>query len=187
MSKKTKHSNQHAKHQEKKDIVLGKTTSKRTPVILALVLVAAVAGIYLTLAGRGTEAEIAAASGGDSEFVKSVSYPLNMFDDGRARHFDYKDGPITVKYFILKSADGVVRAAFDACDVCWPAGKGYYQEGDVMVCRNCGRKFSSIKINEVKGGCNPAPLQRHVQGDRLVIDVADIKSGKAYFDFLQKG
>jgi uncharacterized membrane protein len=101
-----------------------------------------------------------------------------------AKHFEFKaDNGITIKYFVLKSSDGVVRAAFDACDVCWPSGKGYFQEGDKMVCRNCGKRFASVKINEVKGGCNPAPLARRVEGGSLVIQVADILAGQSYFDF----
>ena len=60
--------------------------------------------------------------------AEEVRYPLTTFNDGKARHYQHAAGNgITVKYFILKSSDGVVRAAFDACDVCWPAGKGYYQ------------------------------------------------------------
>ena len=81
----------------------------------------------------------------------------------------------------------LIRAAFDACDVCWPSGKGYYQDGDVMVCRNCGRRFASVKINEVKGGCNPAPLKRTITGDKLVIQTSDILAGKQYFDFSKGG
>ena len=57
----------------------------------------------------------------------SVSFPTSLFDDGKARHFEHVDGELTIRYFILKSSDGVIRAAFDACDVCWPAGKGYYR------------------------------------------------------------
>ena len=52
-----------------------------------------------------------------------------------------------------------------------------------MVCMNCGRRFASVKINEVKGGCNPAPLKRTVVGDQLVVQVEDILSGSGYFDF----
>jgi len=77
----------------------------------------------------------------------------------------------------------VIRAAFDACDVCWREGKGYYQQGDFMVCRNCGRQFASVKVNEVKGGCNPAPLERAIVGDKLVIKAADIVKGSQYFNF----
>jgi len=83
----------------------------------------------------------------------------------------------------LKSADGVVRAAFDACDVCWRSGKGYTQDGDEMVCKNCGRRFASNRINDVQGGCNPAPLNRSVEGDHLIIQAEDIVRGRAYFDF----
>jgi uncharacterized membrane protein len=111
-------------------------------------------------------------------------YPLSLFDDGRARHFEYRaeDGML-IKYFVIKSSDGVVRAAFDACDVCWRAGKGYYQQGDDMVCRNCGQRFASIKVNEVRGGCNPAPLTRRIVDGKLVIESKDILEGKEFFDF----
>jgi uncharacterized membrane protein len=87
---------------------------------------------------------------------------------------------------VVKSADGVLRAAFDACDVCWPAGKGYAQDGDFMICRNCGLRFHSTKVNEVKGGCNPAPLERRIENGKLIIRVSDILEGKSYFDFSRK-
>jgi len=54
----------------------------------------------------------------------------------------------------VKSADGMIRAAFDACDVCFRGKKGYVQRGDIMICAKCGMKFRTDKINEVKGGCN---------------------------------
>ena len=114
-----------------------------------------------------------------------ITYAASLFDDGKARHFQYTDAEsqTTIGYFILKSTDGVIRAAFDACDVCWRAGKGYYQEGSTMVCRNCGRRFESVQINEVQGGCNPAPLERTIEGDQVVIRVDDIKQGRSYFNF----
>lgn len=117
-----------------------------------------------------------------------ITYPLKTFQDGKARFYEYKtpDG-ITVKYFILKSSDGVVRAAFDACDVCWREGKGYQQKGDFMVCRNCGRRFASVKVNVITGGCNPGALNRQVVGDRLVINVKDILEGRKYFNFGKRG
>ena len=115
-----------------------------------------------------------------------VSYPVDMFADGKARHFEHKHENLTIRYFILKSSDGVIRAAFDACDVCWPANKGYFQQGDNMICRNCGRRFASVLVNEVKGGCNPAPLTRRVEGNNLVLQVKDILEGKQYFDFSKR-
>lgn len=116
-----------------------------------------------------------------------VTYPVKSFQNGKAQFFQYKtDDGITIKYFVLKSSDGVIRAAFDACDVCWPEGKGYFQKDDTMVCRNCGRRFVSVKINVVTGGCNPGALNREVVGDQVVIKVKDILEGKRYFNFAKK-
>jgi uncharacterized membrane protein len=113
-----------------------------------------------------------------------VTYDEKLFANGKARQFTYKtDDGVVIRYFIMKSSDGVIRAAFDACDVCWGENKGYSQKGDVMVCNNCGRQFPSVRINEVRGGCNPAPLNRKVENGTVIIRVADILEGTRYFDF----
>ena len=167
----------------KKAAVLGNDKKNRLPLILILcAVVIAGAGVYLMLNSSGgnavsVEANVSAKTIGDQ-----VSYPVSLFADGRARHFELKNANMTIRYFILKSSDGIIRAAFDACDVCWPAGKGYYQDGDVMVCRNCGRRFASIKVNEERGGCNPSPLNRSVEGGHVRIRVVDILDGRRYFD-----
>ncbi|MDI6756230.1 MAG: DUF2318 domain-containing protein [Thermodesulfobacteriota bacterium] len=148
----------------------------------ALMGILAVIGGSFLLFSPGRQEALAA------DQAAAITYPVKTFQDGNARFYEYKtkDG-ITIKYFILKSQDGVIRAAFDACDVCWAEGKGYYQKGDFMVCRNCGRRFASNRVNDVSGGCNPAPLNREVVGDKLVIKVPDILTGKKYFDFAQRG
>jgi uncharacterized membrane protein len=119
---------------------------------------------------------------------QNMSHPIKAFEGGKARFYEYKaPGGITIKYFILQSPDGMLRAAFDACDVCWPEGKGYKQKGEYMVCQNCGKKFASVRVGEVQGGCNPAPLKREVAGDQLAIKVKDLLEGKKYFSFARKG
>jgi uncharacterized membrane protein len=113
-----------------------------------------------------------------------VTYAEKVFANGKAHHYIYKtDDGVAIRYFIIKSSDGVIRAAFDACDVCWAENKGYSQKGDFMVCNNCGRQFPSVRINEVRGGCNPVPLNRKVENGTVIIRVADILQGKGYFDF----
>lgn len=114
--------------------------------------------------------------------VTKVTFPVSTFDDGKARYYRHEslDGR-EIRLFILKSSDGVIRAAFDACDVCYSAGKGYRQEGDFMVCNNCDQMFESNYINVLRGGCNPAPLEREIRGDKLMIRMADILAGSRYF------
>jgi uncharacterized membrane protein len=50
-----------------------------------------------------------------------------------------------------------------------------------MVCNNCGMKFRSDMINEVQGGCNPAPIQRSVADGKIVIAAAELEQGGKYF------
>jgi uncharacterized membrane protein len=112
-----------------------------------------------------------------------VAFPEASFADGKAKFFDYKtsDGK-KVRYFVIKSSDGVIRAAFDACDVCYEAGKGNFQQDDFMVCRNCGRRFQSTKVNVVTGGCNPSALTRTIRDGKVVIPVQALNEGRKFFN-----
>ena len=113
-----------------------------------------------------------------------LSVALKEINDGKAHYFHVKaDDGTTVRFFALKSRDGVFRAAVDACDVCYRSGKGYEQKGDFMVCMNCGQQFASSKINVLKGGCNPAPLTRRIQGDHLVISMEEINRNSWYCQY----
>ncbi len=110
------------------------------------------------------------------------AFPVAAFQDGKAKHFEYRPSPDQrIRFFVVKSTDGVIRAAFDACEVCWKAKKGYVQQGNDMVCINCGLKFRTDKVNEVTGGCNPSPLKRTIQGANVVISQQDVMSGLRYF------
>jgi len=120
--------------------------------------------------------------------MTDITYPVDRFADGRAQHFNYTtaDG-LTIRYFVVKGKDGVIRTAFDACDACWAANKGYSQDGNHMVCRNCGQKFAVEKVGRQRGGCNPAPLTGRETDNNVVIRVTDILEGKRYFDFSKGG
>ena len=89
-----------------------------------------------------------------------IEFSTADFQDSMAKYYQYNSSGKEVYFFVLKSSDGIIRAAFDACDVCYEARLGYRQEGDLMVCNNCGRQFPSVRINVEEGGCNPAPLER---------------------------
>lgn len=126
--------------------------------------------------------------GGKFKTVKpengSIAIPVNEISDGKAHYFKTKsDNGVMVALFVVKSHDGIIRAAVDACDVCYRAGKGYIQEGNVMICENCSMRFATDRINEVKGGCNPAPLNRVVEGNRLKISMDEINANAWLCEF----
>jgi len=110
-----------------------------------------------------------------------VRLPLDTFDDYKAHYYTYMHQGRPIEFFVLKSKDGTVRAAFNACDVCYLSKKGYTQDGDYVICNNCGQRFPANEINDVHGGCNPSPLGRVVAGNTLVILVEDIIEGLRYF------
>ena len=151
-----------------------------TTAVLGLIVVFAAVLVYVVKSqARGdvgtTVAEIA--SNGTE-----VALPIATFSDGKARFYRYvTTSGREVKFFVMRSSDGVVRAAFDACDTCYRERKGYHQEGDVMVCNNCGRAFRSVDINVLQGGCNPAPIERTVVGDQIVVKASVLDQGTTYF------
>ncbi len=110
-----------------------------------------------------------------------IEFKSADFSDGTAKYFQYDSNGKNVNFFILKSSDNVIRAAFDACDVCYEARLGYRQEGDLMVCNNCGRRFPSVMINVEEGGCNPAPLERIETDGLIVINTDAIDTGIRFF------
>ena len=154
---------------------------KLTAITILLLLIAAV------LSGCSGSSTSAGKNGGlITPTNGKLEIPVAGISDGKAHHFQVKaeDGTM-VTFFVLKSADGILRAAIDACDVCYRSGLGYYKDGDNMVCKNCGQKFASNKINVIKGGCNPAPLNRTVIGDKLVINMRDIGMNSWYMKYRQ--
>lgn len=164
--------------ENKRDIVTRGGGGKGRKFVFSAVLllaVLAVAGIVMNGRSQIGVKQVRAVDG-------VVSVPVSDLEDGKAKYYSYSTphGKV-VKFFILRSSDGVIRAAFDACDVCYEAKLGYRQEGDAMVCNNCGQVFPSTKINELRGGCNPSPIARETDGRQIIIRASDIEQGVVYF------
>lgn len=170
-------SKQDSKRQDKKEqFTETKGSGAGKFVALLGILVVAAVAVWLVL-GQGAADGIAS--------VKAENGVVNLkvadIDDGKAHYFKLATDKGDISFFVVKSVDGVMRAAFDACDVCYREMKGYRQEGDFMVCNNCEMQFRTDLVNEVKGGCNPAPLARRIDGGHLRIAQADILKGGWYF------
>jgi uncharacterized membrane protein len=156
-----------------------KAKSKAMPLlIVAAVALAAVAAFVVMRSRAGQPATTVVnnnAGAGD------IRIPLSELS-GTAKFYDYTLADNRkMRFFAIKSSDGVYRAALDACDMCYHAKKGYHQEGDDMVCNNCGLHFHSAQINEVHGGCNPVGLPRAVEGEALVIKASDLEARQQFF------
>lgn len=111
-----------------------------------------------------------------------VSIPVAKASGGKAKFYRFDDGGKEVVFFVVKAADGSYRTAFDACDACYKEKKGYEQQDDKMVCKNCNMKFGTNRIGpHAVGGCNPSYLPSRVSGGNVIINVNDLKSGSRFF------
>ncbi len=143
-------------------------------VVVSLLLVAG-AGYPFTLPGFGKFDKVKAVNG-------VVTIPLARVNDGKAHYFSYSDDGKEIRFFIVKGGDGKVRSAFDSCDVCYKEKKGYAQQEDKMICRNCKMKFAINKIGpNATGGCNPSYLPHGENGNNLLLEAKELRLGSRFF------
>jgi uncharacterized membrane protein len=100
----------------------------------------------------------------------------------QARRYHYQEDGKIIKFFVVRDGQGTVRAAVDACEVCWKEGKGYMLKDGAMLCVNCGRRFPLDRIGLVAGGCNPHPFRFTVENDSVLIAAQElVLQGTKYF------
>ncbi|MBL7051925.1 MAG: DUF2318 domain-containing protein [Nanoarchaeota archaeon] len=109
----------------------------------------------------------------------TIQIPISEISSTLTKYtLDYNGKEIT--YFAVLGTDGIVRTAFDGCDICG-GYKGYSQRGTDVVCINCGKVFSIDDLGKTNtgGGCWPTFLDHEIEGDYIVISKSDIED-KAY-------
>ena len=112
----------------------------------------------------------------------TVSIALARLSPGTVRFFCYDgEAGARMRFLLARDLDGSVHSAFDACEQCYRYHKGYVCSGGELICRVCGNRYSIKDMNTGKGSCVPARLDHQVVGDKLVINVADLKQGARLF------
>ena len=160
-------------------------SGKKALIVWALVIGAAVAA-YVWFANtrddKPTVVTTSAAKPESGEPANELRVSISDVAGNRAKFFDYKlanNQPL--RFFVVKSSEGDYRAALDACEVCAHAKKGYHQEGDDMICNNCGKHFATALIGKVQGGCHPVGLSLKTEGSEFVIKKSELEAGAKYF------
>ncbi|UCD02654.1 MAG: DUF2318 domain-containing protein [Candidatus Aenigmatarchaeota archaeon] len=141
---------------------------------LGVIAVLALAAVLTSGFGlSGSSVTGAASSSGQSGGI--VEIPLSDITEN-AKFYEYD----SIRFFAVKASDGTIKTGFDACDVCHASRKGYRQEGDYMICNNCGNRYPITGLgteNQNPGGCWPGYLPSTIDGDNLVIKESDIEAG----------
>ncbi len=100
---------------------------------------------------------------------------------GQSKHYTYTEGKTTIRFFLVRDNQGVLRAALDACEQCWREDKGYKLQDGAMLCVNCGMKFALNRIGLVRGGCNPHPIAFTLTNDTFSVTTQELLAGAHYF------
>jgi uncharacterized membrane protein len=112
----------------------------------------------------------------------TITVPVAKLSDGKVRFYKFEDGGKEINFLAVKAFDGSYKTAFDACDSCYRAKKGYEQQGDKLNCKNCNQKFAINRLGpNADGGCNPGYLPHLLSGNTLSIKASDLKDGVKYF------
>ncbi len=117
---------------------------------------------------------------GENVFLENgeIKLDASQFNDNQARFYNIKmSGGKIIYFFAVKDKNGIYRAAANACAICFKTYKGFRQEGNEIVCNNCGNRYPIEKIATEKGGCNPGPINPNlsIQSGKIIIEQADIE------------
>jgi len=108
-----------------------------------------------------------------------VEVPMARLKDHKLHTYQVKAGGKEVRFIAIVDSSDTVRVGLDACQIC--GAKGYYQQGQNVICRLCG---SAIYIPTIgaAGGCNPIHIGYLVQNNELVISRANLARAARYFN-----
>ncbi len=106
--------------------------------------------------------------------------PVSDLADHNLHHFVVGVNGHAVRLIAIIDASDTVRVALDACAIC--GSQGYYQQGQNVICRNCGAAINLPTIGHA-GGCNPIPFDPpyKVDGGTLVISQAALQGAVGHF------
>lgn len=120
----------------------------------------------------------------NTESVADIVIPKSQITD-KVTFYPVKAGRTNMEVLAVKASDGTIRTAFNTCQVCNGSPRAYYkQEGDVIVCQNCGNRFSMDMIEQQRGGCNPIPIYKENKkedAENITITKDFIQNNKSLF------
>jgi high-affinity iron transporter len=98
-----------------------------------------------------------------------VRIPLSDLTDSSLHFYTADVDGSAIRFLVIHKLNGDYAAALDACQICGTAG--YRQEGQSVICRNCGAAIYIPSIGQ-SGGCNPISVKSRVEGGEVIVDLS---------------
>ena len=105
-----------------------------------------------------------------------VRIPLSELTDASLHFYTADVSGTEIRFLVIHKTNGDYAAALDACQICGRAG--YRQEGQNIICRNCGASIYVPSIGD-RGGCNPIPVKTNVAGGVMIVDLSALADAAA--------
>lgn len=162
-----------SKKKQKKSNIL-KIISVSLPLLFIMII-----GIIINK-NAGSDTLVSGETTNNSDLVIKISDITE-----KAKFYPLEIDGTKLEVLAVKAPDGTIRTAFNTCQVCYSSGRGYYiQDGDVLVCQNCGNRFKMNQVEVTKGGCNPVPItsaEKTVDDTNITIAKEYLKQAKSIF------
>jgi high-affinity iron transporter len=105
-----------------------------------------------------------------------VRIPLSELTDSSLYFYTVNLSGTSMRFVVVHQTNGNYIVALDACQICgW---SGYRQQGQNVICRNCGATIYIPSIGE-HGGCNPVPVKSTVDRGEVIVDLASLSASAA--------
>lgn len=118
--------------------------------VVALV-VCAVAYVYMTNHGVASSISVVKEGG-------YLGIPIADVKETASFYPVEVDG-VRMEVIAVKASDGSIRTSFNTCQSCFASGNGFYKtDGKILICQNCGFRFTPDQVEVRSGGCNPFPI-----------------------------
>jgi high-affinity iron transporter len=95
--------------------------------------------------------------------------PLSQLMDSSLHYYTTEVSQADIRFLVIHKAGGDYATVLDACQICGPVG--YRQDGQNVICRNCGAAIYIPSIGQ-SGGCNPIAVKSRVENGEVVVDLS---------------
>jgi high-affinity iron transporter len=100
-----------------------------------------------------------------------VRIPLSELTDSSLHFYAADANDRVIRLLVIHRINGDYATALDACQIC--GRQGYRQEGQNVICRNCGAAIYIPSIGE-PGGCNPIAVKSRVERGEVIVDLSSL-------------
>lgn len=168
----------------KLELVYRKKRAKKITLTVIALLTIVILSVYIALFISGENPSINKSI--QTSLIQTdteIMVPLSGIGSN-AEFYSYDSNGVNIQFFTVRGSDGDIHVAFNACDVCYNAKKGYEQISKVMHCINCGKEFpiNSIGIENTAGGCWPSYMPIKINEEYVVIEKTDLTAKKFMFE-----